>query len=272
MNWPIIRLGPRWRLLRNEMQLNQEWKGIVLGALALALAAPAVAQINPPGITKASLAFHQYRMVETKPRFEFWKVDALVKKIKRAAVKDSDDEAAILDKKDYDQLDVPGKYTYCMIHPETYSQNCDGMPAFLNEQNLVFARPCEPFGGEGQWSDRQRAFLHKNRRAVIKLLSDSIKSTHRVCCNLKAAIVEINAVELIPQSMAIYKEDHKDHDILSMFSMLMKNGKYAPYSKTALYKKFYGDQSSFQASELCSKTVETMILDDATRFAASHKS
>src|ERR1700754_728796 len=69
--------------------------------------------------SKESQAYHEKREEMTDPPFGLQKVTQLVSKAKR----DEEDNKS-LDKKAYQSLSFREKFTYHMIHAESYSQNC----------------------------------------------------------------------------------------------------------------------------------------------------
>src|SRR6185312_7456446 len=83
----------------------------------------ASSQINPPGITATSLKYHEFRMRETSPSFGLAKIQALVSKLKKKDVPESDQSTAALPNKGYDSLSTREKFTYCMVHGENFGQN-----------------------------------------------------------------------------------------------------------------------------------------------------
>ena len=220
-------------------------KRLLTVCIIVAASTSIFAQFDPPGITKASKAYHAYRMVETNPSYGLTKVESLIKRIKAGS-----DDNQMMAAKTFNTLSVPDRFTYCMTHGEVFSQNCDGMPATLGEEKMLFGHPLGPWFEENQWSDRQKSFLHHNRSAVIGLLRSTIRSNSRVGCNLKMAITELDAWELIPDLAASYNRAKKDGDILSVFFLLMKDGKFKPFLTSTTYKKIYSDEDASYKSSI----------------------
>jgi hypothetical protein len=159
-----------------------------------------------------------------------------------------------------------------MIHGEIQTQNCDGMPATLGEEAKIFGHPVGPWGEEQAWGDRQTAFLHKNRTKVIGLLRSTMRSRERVGANLKKAIVELHAYELIPDMVSIFNRDKKDNDILSVFFLLMKDGKYKPFLASATYHKLYADEdASYKAFVVANPENKQLTISRATAYYKSRK-
>jgi hypothetical protein len=170
------------------------------------------------------------------------------------------------------RLSTKAKFTYCMLYGEDFGQNCDGMPAELSEENKIFAQPSAAFGNEQEWSERQKNFLHSRRSTVIGLLKTTIRTKRRVGVNLKKAILEIDAYELIPILESTYLINRKDLDILSVLSVLMKHKSYKPYLKTATYKTFYtAPNSDYKTSIPYTRKNETLLLDLAKGLYNSYK-
>ena len=214
-------------------------KLLLSACIITAAATPLFAQFDPPGITKASKAYHAYRMVETDPSYGLTKVESLIKRIKAGS-----DDNEVMAAKTFNALSVPDKFTYCMMHGEEFSQNCNGMPATLGEEKMIFGHPLGPWFEQNQWSDRQKSFLQKNRTAVVGLLRSTIRSNSRVGSNLKMAIAELDAWELIPDLATSYNKAKRDGDILSVLFLLMKDGKFKPFLTSATYKKIYSDEDA----------------------------
>lgn len=210
--------------------------------------------------SKESQVYHEYRVKLSVPPYGLAKVKGLITKIK---VDDEDNEA--LGKEVYNALSFREKFTYHMIHAESFSQNCDAMPPIQNEQKKIFAYIPDAFD-EYAWSDRQSAFLKKNRDSVIALIKESVTRSKRVGVNFKHAIVEINAKEMIPFLIAMYNGTKKDLDILTVLMELMKDNEYAPFLQSPSYKKLYSDDSDYMSYLVYNKGNEELIIKRATDF------
>ena len=244
-------------------------------ALILALSVSMCsAQSNPndePGVTKKSLAYHAYRLQETQPPFALKKVKALIAKIQYKEDKDSGGSSgtAALDPKVFQSLSKQAKFTYCMLHGEVSSQNCDGMPAVLSEESKLFAFPPGPFGEEADWSDAQRDFLHDHRGTVITLLRQTMRLRGRLGPNLKKAVIELDAVELFPDIVRMYKQSSKDHDLLTVLSVVMRDLKYLPYMKSDIFRKLYNADTNYKTSiPFTAGAAQTIISNAMTLFRA----
>ncbi len=240
-------------------------------AVAVAtLASPLFAQeegYKPP--SQASIKYHEFRYKITEPSYGLSKVKALIKKIKPSGSMDDGEGQQKLDDKAYNALSVEEKFTYTMIHGEVWTQNCDAMMGIIDEEKKAFAYFPSPFGGEELWSERQKQFLVKNRSKVIPLIRSTMTKNHHVGSNLKAAIMEINAYELIPDLVKIYNRDKKDHDILTLFFQLMKENSYKPFMESATYKKLYGPEANYESFIVANAANQKLTIDRATEFYKS---
>lgn len=210
--------------------------------------------------SKESQAYHEYRIRPTVPPYGLVKIKGLIKQIK---VDDGDNEA--LSQKDYDALNLREKFTYHMIHGESYSQNCDAMPPIQDEHKKIFAYIPEAFD-EYAWSDRQSTFLKKNRDSVISLMKESITRSKRVGVNFKQAIIEINAIEMIPFLVDTYREIKKDLDLLTVMLQLMKENEYDPFINSGSYRKLYSEDSNYLSYLNFTKGNEELIIKRAIDF------
>jgi hypothetical protein len=207
-----------------------------------------------------SQAYHQYRIKETMPPYGLPKVKALIAKIRS-----TEDEDLKLNHKEYETLTLREKFTYHMIHAESFSQNCDAMPPIQDEQKKIFGYLPDGFD-EYSWSERQVNFLKKNKDSVLTLIKESVGRSKRIGANYKQAIVEMNAKEMIPFLIKTYNTDKKDHDILTVFMLLMKNNNYKPFMASASFKKLYGEEASYQAYLDFNKANEELILKRVMDF------
>jgi hypothetical protein len=214
-----------------------------------------------------SQAYHELRVKLSVPPYGLEKVQSLIKKIK------SDDEGnEVLNEKEYESLSLREKFTYHMIHAESYSQNCDAMPPIKNEDKKIFPYIADAFD-EAQWSERQTKFLSSHRDSVIAIMRESILRSKRVGVNYKQAVMEVNATELIPDLITIYKENTKvkDLDILSLMMQLMKENEYEPFLMAPSYKKLYAVDASYRAYLNYNPANEALIIKRATEFYNANK-
>ncbi len=209
---------------------------------------------------KESEAYHEYRYKLTFPPYSLNKIQGLIAKIKA----DNDDHES-LKSSIYNALTLREKFTYHMIHGESYSQICDAFPPIMEENKKIFAYIPDAFG-EYNWSERQKDFLNSYRDSVMILITESIKRTKRIGANYKQAIIEINAKEMIPLLINTYSIAKKDLDILTLLMQLMKDNKYGPFVNSPSYKKLYSDTSDYMSYIKYNKENEALIIKRASDF------
>ena len=169
----------------------------------------------------ASKAYHKSRQRSTTPPYGLEKIQSLLPKMKDVPDKDNEDIGTrALTGKTYASLSLSEKFTYNMIHGESYFQNCDIFLPYLDEEKKIFARLPPLFSEEG-WSDRQTKFFIDNKDSVILLMTASINRTHYVGLNYKHVVVDINATSMIPFLIDFYKQKREDQDILTVLILLM---------------------------------------------------
>jgi hypothetical protein len=221
----------------------------------------------------ASQAYHESRQKTTTPPYGLEKIQSLLPKMKDVPDKDNEDEGTLaLTEKTYASLSLPEKFTYNMIHGESYFQSCDAFLPYLEEEKKVFAR-LPPLFSEQGWSKRQTKFFLDNKDSVILLMTASINRTHYVGLNYKQVIVDINATSMIPLFIDIYKLKRNDHDILTVLLLLMLNNAYPPFvSSTSHHKLYASEGSSYSAYLICNTANQDLIIQRATDFYNGLKS
>ena len=235
---------------------------LTLAALALYVAAFSQTDDEPKGPSEASQAYEHYRNKITRPPYGLEKVLDLIKK----APESGEEGGSALSSKAYASLTLREKFTYNMVHGESYSQNCDAGLATVDEEKKIWAE-LPPALGEEHWSGRQTDFLNEYRDTVVALMSESIGRAHRVGVNYKNVIVEINATEMIPLLISTYNTDKKDHDILTLLMLLMLNNKYPAFMSSASYTKLYASKESRWENYLNFNAAnEALIIQRATDF------
>ena len=237
----------------------------LLTILIAAAMSPAKVLQNPTP-SKASQEYHAYRQQLSYPSFGLAKVQKIIRAIKP----DPDDNRRLGDSA-FKALSTAEKFTYTMIHGEDSSQNCDESSPVLDEHKKVFSYLPGAFNNETDWSDRQRKFLSANRPTVIPLLRKTMASQHRVGANLKRCLVELNAWELVPALISVYKATRKDHHILTTLTLLLKENKFKPFLDSETYRKFYNDEASYQAYVDASKANQNLTIERAEAFFQSQK-
>lgn len=192
-------------------------------------------------------------------------VKALVQKIEWRDDPEQEDIEA-LDDKQYSLLSMPQKFTYNFIHPETYSQNCDGFPYHEDTTHRIYGHLDDVFG-EYEWSERQLNFFKNNRDTVLQLMRPYIERDNDIYDEFKETIVTLNATEMIPYLVEVYNRKKNDHYILTTLLLLMKNNKYPEFMNSTSYKKLYAtEEGEYAAYLVYNKANEDLIIQRATNF------
>jgi len=204
----------------------------------------------------------------TVPPYGFDKVKELITQIKWQD--DSLDEmrgTIVLNGKDYASLSFGEKFTYHMIHPESYSQNCNAMPERMDLDKRIYGQLHDLFG-EFHWSERQLSFFKDNRDTVLQLIKTLIEENHKVGENFMEVIDEMNAKELIPSIIDCYnKQENKDHYILTLLLLLMKQNEYPEFMNSISYKKLYTlKEDTYTAYLVYNQANEDLIIKRAMNF------
>jgi hypothetical protein len=210
--------------------------------------------------SKESQAYTKLREKITVPPFGLTKI-----KNEIARIKSDEDDNKKIPVKFYQSLSLREKFTYHMIHGETYSQNCDAMPPAQDAQKKIFAHLPDLFG-EYSWSDTQLKFFIANRDSVLQLIKESASRSNHIGVNFKQAIIELNAREMIPFLISTYNSKKEDHDILTVLMLLMKDNQYPPFLASVSYKKLYGDENNYQAFLQFNPANEELIIKRATEY------
>jgi len=240
----------------------------ILSVCVIAAAATVVFAQDPPQppASAATKRYHAYRTTTTEPTYGLAKVKGLIRHIK----KDQDENERLSDKV-YNSLSFQEKFTYAMLHGEDFSQNCDMMPIFQDEEKKIFAYPAGAWDDESGWSERQLSFLKNNRGKIIGLLRETMRARGRAGSNIKRAVLELNLWELTPDLVAVYNRDHKDHDVLTVLMILMKENKYGPFLASPSFKKLYGDNASYQSFLNANTANQKLEISRAMAFYNSKK-
>lgn len=203
--------------------------------------------MDGPKPSSVSRKYAEYRLVNLEPKWGLAKIKTVVKGLKE----DQDMNRKVTDQV-FNSWNVQEKFTYTMIHGEDFSQNCDMMPQIVDEEKKVFSHFPGAFNDEATWSERQIKFMEANRTKVIELMKTTIVAKNRVGNNFKHAIWNLNAVELIPTLVTVYSKDKKDHDILTVLLLLMKDNKFPAFLKTSTYKKLFGEEDNWRSYVMAS--------------------
>lgn len=215
--------------------------------------------------SKESQAYHKFRQRLSYPPYSLEKINQIIRK---QVVTDSEDNL-VMKEKAYEALSPREKFTYIMIHGEAYSQNCDAMPPIQDEQTKIFGYLPDLFS-EFSWSDRQKKFLTDNRDSVMAWIKDCVSKNNRLGLNFKLSLYQINAREMIPFIIRSYTANRKDHDLLTLLMLLMKDNNYAGFLNSSSFKKLYGEESNYQDFILASKANQDLIIKRATDFYNEH--
>jgi hypothetical protein len=217
----------------------------------------------------------QAQYQRTQPSFGLRKINALIDSARALKLREMhsgqrDKQAMIfvptlLSEEVYNTLSLREKFTYNMINPESYWQNCsitfsswsaNQIPARLPIVSDLFT-----------WSERQSHFFAAHRDSVMKFIKIDGQSNHRLGLNDKNVIVMLNAGEMIPFLQKCYRNT-RDCQILTVLMLLMDNNHYPPFVQSDLCKKLYVG-NRFQISQHAldrNKDNEAYLLGLATNF------
>ncbi|MBC7849046.1 MAG: hypothetical protein H7Y31_04890 [Chitinophagaceae bacterium] len=235
---------------------------IVMTASTCSLFAQPDANWKEP--VKESREYHEYRMIETKPPYGLKKLETIIAGLELKDDTQSDGIAAPTSKV-YNALTLREKFTYHMIHAESYSQICDVLPPEQDEHKKIYASLADNMS-EYAWSERQLKWFKANKDSVTKLIQECTIKSKRLGLNFKKVIVEINGRQMIPFLISTYNAGKKDGDILTVLLLLMKENNYPPLVQSASYKKLYSDDSQYNSSITYNKANVDLIIKRATDF------
>jgi hypothetical protein len=198
--------------------------------------------IGPAAAQNARFYRPCHHMAQTTPPFGLAKVQRDIDELQRRDI-------LVLDSRTYGNLTIAERFTYVMLHAELCLHNSTGELPKSEEAVDSDHSDAPPelvgaistgFGVEDErWSQRQRSFLHSHRAECIVLLRKTIQTKREAGTNLLNGIVEIDAFELIPDILAVFRRN-QDLDILEACLLLMKDGKYPPFLKSTTYRKLFG--------------------------------
>jgi hypothetical protein len=246
------------------VKINLRFFGLITLSVTTCLASSQSEPVQKP--STASMAYHNYRTAITEPNFGLVKVKGLIRKIKSVNY-----ELQKLSDDIYRKLSFEEKFTYHLIHGEVTEQNCGVMPPIIDEHKEIFGQPNGAFNDDTYWGENQILFFKNNRSKVIDLTRKTIQLRQRAGSNIKQLVVEINAVELIPDLVKVFNIKRKDFDILSILMVLMKENKFEPFLKSQSYTKLYDENASYRTSISANNANINLILERAQAFYKSKK-
>ncbi|MCF3110224.1 hypothetical protein LL912_15680 [Niabella sp. CC-SYL272] len=234
--------------------------------LCVAQAQDAVYQ-QPP---KEAMAYREFRQKTTIPPYGLENVKKQIAAIKDKPGESGDEGISALPDAVYQSLSPREKFTYTMIHPEMYAQNCDINMIHPNEHKEIFGYLVSE-GDEETWSQRQLDFLRGNRDSVMAWIRESANRSRRMGVNYKNALVEMDAWEMIPYIIDFYTANKKDKDLLTVLMLLMKRGKFTPFVQSSSYKKLYGMEGNHERALDYNKANENLIITRAQTYYKKRK-
>ncbi|MBZ4188847.1 hypothetical protein [Niabella beijingensis] len=215
-------------------------------------------------------AHREFRQKISVPPYGLEKIKKMIPSIKDVPGDNSDEGVSALSPDAYQSLSLREKFTYTMIHPEMYAQNCSINMIHFHEHREIFGYLVSD-GDEQTWSDRQLGFLRDNRDSVMALIKASATRSGRMGVNYKTAIVEMNGWEMIPYLTGFYTANKKDKDLLTVLMLLMKQGKFQPFLHSSSYKKLYGVDGNHENALDYNKANEELIISRARTYYAEQK-
>jgi hypothetical protein len=201
------------------------------------------------------------------PPFGLSQVLAAIRRMHEVDTPEGDAQYSIaLSDSDWLALSLDEKFTYNMIHAETWSQMCDALPTHKHEGQRIYSHIPNYFG-EYDWSDRQLKFFKENLDTTEQLMKTVIGQQNKIGMNFLDIIVYTNAVDMIPYLIEAWHKDSVNHYILSTLLLLMEKNKFPEFMTSASYKKLYGDEGqSYSAYLIYNKANEDLILQRAIDF------
>jgi hypothetical protein len=181
-------------------------------------------------------------------------------------IEDGESGTDSLDAKVYDSLTLREKFTYNVIHPESWAQNCDILPFQKEKASRIFGTLPNIYN-EYDWSDHQMAFFKDNRDSVQAWMREQIEKDGRVGENFRELIVATNATGMIPVLAEAARKETNDHYSLTALILLMEKNQYGEYVNSSSYKKL-ADHSSYEHPPylVYNKANEDLIIQRATNF------
>jgi sulfatase modifying factor 1 len=200
------------------------------------------------------------------PPYGLKKVEAAIRKMLPSDGSFPYGQSLVLKESVYSSFSLAEKFTYNMIHAETYSQMCTIQMPRGYEPASIYGQMTNLFG-EYSWSDRQLTFFTANRDSVQQLMKTVIEKEGQAGVNFLEVIVLINAKEMIPCLIDAYHKNTSNRYILTTLMLLMSNNKYPGFVHSDFYNKLYNRQTDGYSAYLAySKVTEESIIRQAINF------
>jgi hypothetical protein len=173
-----------------------------------------------------------------------------------------------LSENEYNSLTLDEKFTYNMIHQESYSQMCSSLPFQDSGATRIYGNlPWSP--REYSWSTRQRDFFKNNRDSVERLIKEVISKDGSAGSNLLTVIVDIKAKDLIPLLIATYRRYPVNHYILTTLMLLMNDNNYPTFMDSQQHKRLYNPRQRAEAGSADYLPYTTANIDFILQQAAN---
>lgn len=221
-------------------------------------------------MTKADELYREARMRKSVPPYGLHKIQGLIKAIESQQSDDADEGIEALKPQQYKSLSLREKFTYTMINPEMYSQNCAIFVPVPEENKKIFGQLMS-WVDECTWSDRQMNFLRENRDSVMGLIKESTLRSKKMGVNYKDALVLIHAWESIPFIIDYYQSNPLDKDALTVLLLLMKNGEFIPFLESLNYSILYDLDYTYEAWINYNTDNEALIVKQARAYYTERK-
>lgn len=231
-----------------------------------AIAANDTGLLELPWLARSAGGLYLADQVIAVPPYGLEKIKLLVSRVPHDPKRDDYGSTDSLSQRMYKSLSFREKFTYNMIHPDSYSQICHLGPFQTDHAHRIFGTLPDVFG-EYDWSSRQLAFFNDHRDSVIALMKDLIKKEGRVGENFKQVIIVLNATELIPLLTDAARKETKDHNNLTVLILLMKENDYPEYINSSFDQKLKGEPIDGRPPFLVyNKANEDLIIQQANNF------
>lgn len=194
------------------------------------------------------------------------KIEALAKKARQNPEFEYEDHILDLSDADFNKFSVREKFIFAVTCPEGYTQTCAMANEHRNiDQNLFKSIPRVM---EGKIiSERQVEALKKNRDSTIFYLNQCMANSTAIPNEYRELILKLKAVECIPAVVNLIENSPKtDTYLLTVLMQLMKQGKYAPFQETDLYKTLYPKKYSPTYFVPLTEDRKKLIIEHALEF------